>query len=232
MRFISELFQCAPGFMAVLLGPDHRFELSNAACDELVQDQAAHGIPLAETLPEVAEQGVVDLLDQVYRSGTRFRGQDVEVVLHRGGHGRDLWHFHRRRRRDRARPRVETPACGAGSRTDRHLRVISAVWRADGVRYLSPLMGIGPDMLVTDSLLLGLVDTACLEYSGSYRFGKMDNSLEYVEYPIRRANTCERRWIARKGQLVRMHHEQEPRYLGVAFDMWLGYPLDIVGIIA
>ena len=81
MQFIRNLFQSSPSFIAVLIGPDHRFELTNAAYDQLIQNRNSHGKPVRQVLPEVAGQGFIDLLDRVYRSGEAFHGQNVEVVL-------------------------------------------------------------------------------------------------------------------------------------------------------
>ncbi|KLU36359.2 hypothetical protein AB595_10990 [Massilia sp. WF1] len=81
MAFLNNLFQSSPSFFAVLIGPDHRFELTNAAYDELIQKSDVHGKPVREVLPEIAEQGFLDLLDRVYHSGEPFHGQNVEVML-------------------------------------------------------------------------------------------------------------------------------------------------------
>jgi signal transduction histidine kinase/ActR/RegA family two-component response regulator len=66
---LQSLFQRAPSFMAVLRGPDHIYELVNAAVVELMGARDYIGRPLREVVPELAEQGYVALLDQVYRTG-------------------------------------------------------------------------------------------------------------------------------------------------------------------
>jgi PAS domain S-box-containing protein len=75
------LFDKAPGFMAVLRGPDHVFELANAAYAELVGSRDTVGKSVREALPEVAGQGFFDLLDQVYQTGQPFTGHSVELDL-------------------------------------------------------------------------------------------------------------------------------------------------------
>jgi signal transduction histidine kinase/ActR/RegA family two-component response regulator len=75
------LFDEAPSFFCVLSGPDHVFELANASYRRLVGSRPIDGKPLKEALPEVAGQGFVELLDQVYRSGERYVGRSVEVLL-------------------------------------------------------------------------------------------------------------------------------------------------------
>ena len=80
---LAALFQEAPGFLAVLQGPQHVFTNFNAAYEQLVGHRNLQGLPVAVSLPEVAEQGFIALLDQVYTSGEAFRGSAVEVSLNR-----------------------------------------------------------------------------------------------------------------------------------------------------
>ncbi|MET0961718.1 MAG: PAS domain-containing protein, partial [Noviherbaspirillum sp.] len=75
------LFEQAPGFMAVLRGPQHVFELANSAFLHLVGRRNLVGRTVAETLPELAAQGFFDLLDQVYTSGRPFFGHEALLVL-------------------------------------------------------------------------------------------------------------------------------------------------------
>ena len=66
------MFEQAPGFMALLEGPDHRFAVANPAFRDLVGQSDLVGKTLADALPEFAQQGFVDLLDSVARSGEAF----------------------------------------------------------------------------------------------------------------------------------------------------------------
>ena len=75
------LFEQAPGFMAVLRGPQHVFELANAAFLHLVGRRNLLGKTMADALPELAGQGFFDLLDQVHRSGRPFFGHEALLVL-------------------------------------------------------------------------------------------------------------------------------------------------------
>src|SRR6202022_3516421 len=68
-RFLRQLFEHAPGFMAVLRGPDHVFELTNAPSRKLLGDRDIVGKPLRAVLPEIEGQGYLELLDEVYRTG-------------------------------------------------------------------------------------------------------------------------------------------------------------------
>jgi signal transduction histidine kinase/ActR/RegA family two-component response regulator len=77
-------FQSAPGFIAVLSGPDHVFDFVNDAYVALVGgDRELLGKPVREVLPEVADQGFFELLDEVYTSGHRHVSRRTPVRLQR-----------------------------------------------------------------------------------------------------------------------------------------------------
>jgi PAS domain S-box-containing protein len=80
---LRQLFDHAPGFMAVLRGPDHVFELTNAAYLELVGRSHLIGRPVREALPEVEGQGLFEMLDQVYLSGEAITGYSTAITLQR-----------------------------------------------------------------------------------------------------------------------------------------------------
>jgi PAS domain S-box-containing protein len=77
------LFEQAPGFMAVLRGPEHRFELDNKAYQQLVGHRQITGRPVREALPEVNGQGFVKLLDHVFATGEPFVGNAMPIMLQR-----------------------------------------------------------------------------------------------------------------------------------------------------
>ena len=66
---LTSMFDQAPGFMALLKGPDHVFELANPAYCEMIGNRDLIGRTVADALPDAGQQGYVTLLDQVYRSG-------------------------------------------------------------------------------------------------------------------------------------------------------------------
>ena len=82
-RHLREVFAQAPAFMAVLRGPEHRFEFANDAYMRLVGDRDIIGRTVAEALPEVREQGFITLLDDVLRTGEPFVGRELPVMLAR-----------------------------------------------------------------------------------------------------------------------------------------------------
>ncbi|WP_262271377.1 PAS domain S-box protein [Microvirga yunnanensis] len=81
---LRELFRKAPGFMAMLGGRDHVFELANDAYLQLVGHRRdIIGKPVRDVLPEVAGQGFFELLDKVYATGEPFVGRNLRVGLQR-----------------------------------------------------------------------------------------------------------------------------------------------------
>jgi PAS domain S-box-containing protein len=77
------MFDEAPGFAALLEGPDHVFTMANRAYDDLVGGREVVGKRVADALPEVTEQGFVQLLDTVYQSMEPYVGRATPVTLAR-----------------------------------------------------------------------------------------------------------------------------------------------------
>jgi PAS domain S-box-containing protein len=80
---LRDLFNQAPGFIAVLTGERHVFEMVNEAYYQLVGHRELVGKPVWEALPEVRGQGYEQLLDQVYRSAKPFVGRGLPVTVQR-----------------------------------------------------------------------------------------------------------------------------------------------------
>ncbi|BDT60220.1 hypothetical protein MasN3_37140 [Massilia varians] len=80
---LMTLFEQAPGIFAVLRGPDHVFEIANESYLQLIGRRELIGKPARKALPEVADQGFFELLDQVYQSGQPFVGHAVPVRVQR-----------------------------------------------------------------------------------------------------------------------------------------------------
>jgi PAS domain S-box-containing protein len=76
---LRELFHQAPGFMCMLSGPDHVFELANASYLKIVGERDLIGKPVKAALPELEGQGFFELLDQVYTTGESYVGRRLPV---------------------------------------------------------------------------------------------------------------------------------------------------------
>jgi PAS domain S-box-containing protein len=82
---LAEVFQHAPSFMCVLLGPNHVFERANDGYFALVGRRDIIGKPLRQAVPEVEGQGFLEILDRVYRTGEPYVGTGARITLERGG---------------------------------------------------------------------------------------------------------------------------------------------------
>ncbi|GGE02190.1 hypothetical protein GCM10011390_21310 [Aureimonas endophytica] len=81
---LEAIFSQSPSFMALLRGPEHRFERVNPGYSKLVGGRDVVGRTVAEALPEAAAQGFVDLLDDVYRRGLAHHATDTPITLQAG----------------------------------------------------------------------------------------------------------------------------------------------------
>jgi signal transduction histidine kinase len=82
-RRLLDIFAQAPAAIAILSGPDHVFEMANSWYLDLVDGRDVVGKPLRHALPEVASQGIVELLDHVYATGEPHVGRSMPVVVNR-----------------------------------------------------------------------------------------------------------------------------------------------------
>lgn len=107
-RRLYAMFEQAPSFMAMLRELDHVFEFTNVAYQQLIGHRPVIGLPVARALPELVEQGFVNLLDDAAASRAQ-RADGAPAPA---------------RRRHRAAPdRLRLPADpGRDGRGHRHLR--------------------------------------------------------------------------------------------------------------
>jgi two-component system sensor kinase FixL len=79
---LHDVLMQAPGFVAWLDGPDHRFAFANTAYTDLVEREVV-GQRVVDVLPEIEAQGFIDVLDRIYRSGEPFmiKGAAAEFEL-------------------------------------------------------------------------------------------------------------------------------------------------------
>lgn len=77
---LRSFFMQAPALIAILAGPEHVYELVNPMYQAVVGPSRTFvGNPIRKALPELENQGIFDLLDEVYRTGTPY--EDNELLL-------------------------------------------------------------------------------------------------------------------------------------------------------
>ena len=78
---LHSLFEQAPGFMALVEGPDHRYTFSNAASNRLLGRSDLVGKTVAEAFPDAAERGFIEQLDRVYATGEPYFGNGLTFEI-------------------------------------------------------------------------------------------------------------------------------------------------------
>jgi signal transduction histidine kinase/ActR/RegA family two-component response regulator len=83
LDLLRNLFQKAPGFMALVRGPQHVYEIANEAYVDAAGGRNLLHKPVREALPELEGQGYYELLDQVYSTAEPYIARGMPVKLKR-----------------------------------------------------------------------------------------------------------------------------------------------------
>jgi PAS domain S-box-containing protein len=89
---LRDIIRQAPVAIAVLGGKEHRFDIANARYIELIGNREVVGKTIREVLPELATQGIYELLDHVFATGEPYVGTDVGLEL-RGESGMEQRYY-------------------------------------------------------------------------------------------------------------------------------------------
>jgi PAS domain S-box-containing protein len=81
------LFMQAPAMICILQGPEHRYSFVNPIYQQIFPHRQLLGRSVAEVLPEVQSQGIIDILDGVYQTGEIFYGNELKLQLERDASG-------------------------------------------------------------------------------------------------------------------------------------------------
>jgi PAS domain S-box-containing protein len=82
-RILERLILESPAFFCILKGPRHHYDLVNQNYQKLFPGRELVGRTVAEAVPEVIEQGFIQILDQVYQTGETFVAERIPVQLQR-----------------------------------------------------------------------------------------------------------------------------------------------------
>ncbi|MBV9749254.1 MAG: PAS domain-containing protein, partial [Acetobacteraceae bacterium] len=80
---LFSLFEKAPGFVAALEGPEHRFTLANASYRQLIGHRDVVGRTAREALPEIEGTHLFERLEHVYQTGETYVARAFAVPLQR-----------------------------------------------------------------------------------------------------------------------------------------------------
>ena len=75
------VFEQTSVLVALLRGPDHRFEYVNAAYQSVFLGRSLMGLAMAVAVPELQEQGFIAVLDRVYQTGETHYDTDAPFML-------------------------------------------------------------------------------------------------------------------------------------------------------
>lgn len=82
-KTLERLIMESPAFFCILKGAEHRYDLVNQNYQRLFPNRVLLGRTVAEAVPEVIEQGFIQILDKVYRSGETFVAERGRIHLDR-----------------------------------------------------------------------------------------------------------------------------------------------------
>jgi PAS domain S-box-containing protein len=94
---LRAMFEQAPAGVAVLNGPDHRYEVANPLFLAITHRTDIVGKTHAEAFPELESSELPQVLDRVYETGDPFVAREYRVMLDRNGTGKleeSFFRFH------------------------------------------------------------------------------------------------------------------------------------------
>jgi len=86
-QHFTDLYLEAPSCMGILKGPNHVYEMANLTYLQLINKKNIIGKSFKEIRPETAEQGILEILDQVYKTGKAFSGNEMLIKLDKEANG-------------------------------------------------------------------------------------------------------------------------------------------------
>jgi PAS domain S-box-containing protein len=83
---LYEMFMQAPAGIALLKGPELIYQMANQSFLEMVgRDSSIIGKPGRQVFPEAIRQGIWELMEEVYRSGKAYVGNEFRALIHMDG---------------------------------------------------------------------------------------------------------------------------------------------------
>jgi PAS domain S-box-containing protein len=84
---LENLIMNAPAMICMLSGPDLVFRLVNPHYQALFPGKQLVGKTVLEAIPEIRDQQIIDVLQNVYKTGVTFYGNEIPLLLDRYGTG-------------------------------------------------------------------------------------------------------------------------------------------------
>jgi len=80
-QLLHNYFMEAPAFFVILKGPEYIFEFANNRYHQLTGNRELIGKKMMEAMPELAGQGFVEIVDEIYRGGKPFAGKEMPALI-------------------------------------------------------------------------------------------------------------------------------------------------------
>ncbi|WP_375419008.1 PAS domain-containing protein [uncultured Hymenobacter sp.] len=84
---LYNLFMQAPASIAIVRGPEYRYEFVNPSYQAALGNRELLGRPALEAVPELGEMGLASVLDEVYRTGEPYHAHEVPLAFDEEGSG-------------------------------------------------------------------------------------------------------------------------------------------------
>ena len=84
---LKEMFEEAPSPKCLLEGPELRYVIANKAYRQVVGQEDIVGKCITDVVPELKEQGYIDLLEKVYRTGEPYLGNEERIHVDKDNDG-------------------------------------------------------------------------------------------------------------------------------------------------
>lgn len=79
--FLYNSFMNAPAGIAIVKGPTHIYEFANTEYNKIVNREIAIGKTVYDNLPEIEQQGIVAILNEVFANGESFSANEYPIEL-------------------------------------------------------------------------------------------------------------------------------------------------------
>lgn len=89
-RSINDIFVHTPAMICILRGPEFVFELANESYFQFLGNREIIGKSVRDAVPEAENQGFIQILEKVYKTGEPFIGNEIPIKLNIGENSQKL----------------------------------------------------------------------------------------------------------------------------------------------
>ncbi len=87
-QLLHNFFMQAPASYCILKGPQHIYELANEEYSHITGKKNLLGKTVREVFPEIEDQGFLEILENVYKTGESFIGKETLVQINKNNDGK------------------------------------------------------------------------------------------------------------------------------------------------